>query len=73
MVLERSVDRIQEHVVSDIANQLAGLVQVREKSRSRLLNQITDDFVVEIIDLNPSPIEKSVECQRVERNVRVPR
>ena len=58
VAFQRFVDRIEKHFVGDISNRLARLVQIGEDPRALLFDQITDDFVVEIIDLNMRRMKK---------------
>lgn len=54
MIFKSFVQRIEKHFIGDVPNQLTCFVQVAENSCSWLFNQITNDFVIEIIHLNLS-------------------
>ena len=61
MTLERFVDRIEKHVVGDRSHRLTSFVKVRQDARARLFDQITNNLVVEIVNLQDSGTRNDVE------------
>ena len=48
-------ERVEEHLVVDLADHVARLIQLRHDARVSRLHQVTDHLVVEIVHLTSQP------------------